>query len=108
MTHLIFSLFLACSGAEIGAGSPAAMVAGPEEPVAAPPGCPYWYLAPCGEDHYRQFVCEPCRDQVYSCAERGDPRLKRWGESSWPCECIDPKTGELMDWKPECKGSTDW
>ena len=107
MIHLVLLEILACGDPGMEGGvtelpdRPTAVVA------AASEGCPYWYLAPCGEDFDHKFVCEPCREQAYACSTGGDPRLDRWGESGIPCECIDPKTGTVMDWKPECIGSTD-
>ena len=107
MTDIMFWVFVACGTVTVQSEP----VREPEAPLAqamaAPPGCPYWYMAPCGEDFDHRFVCEPCREQVYACSTGGDPRLNRWGVSGWPCECIDPKTGELMDWKPECTATTD-
>ena len=102
MIAFAFTVVLACGGTTESAVPTSMQAVAPARTADAPPECPYWYLAPCGEDFDLRFVCEPCREQVYFCTSGGDPRLDRWGDSTWPCECIDPKTGTLMDWKPDC------
>ncbi len=71
-------------------------------PVPHPEECPYWDLAPCGEDWYSLWQCDSC-DLTYACLSLGEPRIYRWWATSWPCECVDPKTGELLKGTPGCE-----
>lgn len=107
MSWLVWICLVGCVRPAREAGAADAPTPAPAVVSDAPDGCPYWYLAPCGDDFDHEFVCEPCREQVYSCGRRGDPSLDRWGESGWPCECIDPESGTVMKWKPGCKGHDD-